>query len=299
MAINPGKHERNPEMMTRTQVDAVMAVMRTTAAEEIVPRFQRLSREDVSTKSGPEDLVTIADIESERRLSAALTELIPGSVVVGEEGCEADPGRLRALAGEAPVWLIDPVDGTNNFVKGKPCFAVIVAFCSGGRTRAGWILDPLSGALVWAGDGRGAWLWTPGEPPVRLTLRASGKPVSEMSGSLGWKLARRLRERGDGSIAGAPARIVRLGCTGREYMDLATGRLDFVQYTRLKPWDHAAGLLIHAEAGGWSRLVEDGGPYRPEPRIHPGTILAAPDEAGWQALKSRLDGVRTDPLLPL
>jgi fructose-1,6-bisphosphatase/inositol monophosphatase family enzyme len=83
-----------------------------------------------------------------------------------------------------------------------------------------------------------------------------------------------------------PARIVRYGCVGREYMDLAGGALDFALYTRLKPWDHAAGVLIHQEAGGFSRITDDGTSYQPAPGIQQTTLLLAPDQAAWQALNA-------------
>ena len=67
-------------------------------------------------------------------------------------------------------------------------------------------------------------------------------------------------------------------------MDLAQGKLDFAQYTRLKPWDHAAGVLIHTEAGGFNRMTGSRAPYRPVPWIMEETVLLAPDEATWEAL---------------
>ena len=136
----------------------VIAIIREVAAAEIMPRFRNLGADDVAQKRSPSDLVTTADLEAERRLTAALTALSPGSAVIGEEAAEHDPAVLSALAGESPVWLIDPVDGTNNFAHDKPCFAVIVAFCLGGETVAGWIHDPIADATMWAAKGRGAWI---------------------------------------------------------------------------------------------------------------------------------------------
>ena len=76
-----------------------------------------------------------------------------------------------------------------------------------------------------------------------------------------------------------------MAAPAREYLDLGSGKLDFAQYTRLKPWDHAAGVLVHAEAGGYSRLTNDGTAYRPiTGGIDERTLLAAPDETAWAAL---------------
>jgi fructose-1,6-bisphosphatase/inositol monophosphatase family enzyme len=104
-----------------------------------------------------------------------------------------------------------------------------------------------------------------------------------MTGSLGWRLARRVKARRESGLA-MPARIVRYGCVGREYMDLGLGALDFALYTRLKPWDHAAGVLIHREAGGFSQITDDRTRYRPAPGIQETTLLLAPDEPAWHAL---------------
>lgn len=271
----------------------VAALIREVAASEILPRFRRLEARDITEKKSPTDLVTTADIEAERWLTRALTVLLPGSVVVGEEAAEGDPDMLLALAGDDPVWLVDPVDGTRNFVRHDPRFAVIVALCVAGETRAGWILDPVSDVLAWAVEGQGAWL-DDAKGRHRLQVSAA-KPIGEMTGSLGAKLGNRMRARATGGVNEAPKHIVRYGCTGQEYLDLARGVLDFARYHRLKPWDHAAGVLIHAEAGGYGAIAEDGRPYRPEPRIAPDTVMVAPDRASWNALRTALDdAMQTD-----
>ena len=116
--------------------EQVAQIIREVAAAEVMPRFRKLADHEISQKRNPGDLVTIADIESERRLTKELTRLAPGTVVVGEEGADADPSLLLALEGDRPTWLVDPVDGTANFAKGKDCFAVIVGYCQGGKTLA-------------------------------------------------------------------------------------------------------------------------------------------------------------------
>src|SRR5258706_776673 len=95
------------------------------AAEEVMPRFEKLEAGDVSEKS-PGDLVTIADVATERRLTPALLDALPGSRVVGEEAAAADPRILDQLVGDDPVLVVDPVDGTANYAPGLPMFAVIV-----------------------------------------------------------------------------------------------------------------------------------------------------------------------------
>ncbi|MDP6788290.1 MAG: inositol monophosphatase family protein [Rhodospirillales bacterium] len=267
----------------------VTAIMEDVAAREIVPRFRRLADHDITEKN-PGDLVTTADIEAERDLARELPPLAAGSVVVGEEEASTDPSVLEALAGARPVWLIDPLDGTNNFAHGKPCFAVIIALCQAGEVRAGWIHDPLGGLTAWAIAGEGAWIRESGQ--VRRLSAAAPAPVSEMKGSLGRGLRKRLAAKREAGDTDTPARMVRYRCVGQEYMDLARGRLHFARYGgRLKPWDHAAGVLLHREAGGFSALVEGRAPYSPRPGIVHGSLLLAPDTNAWDALHRVMNGV--------
>lgn len=281
----------DPVLPSAPDTDKVIAIMRRVAASEIMPRFGNLVASDIAEKRGPKDLVTIADTEAERALAEALLALVPGSAAVGEEAVDADPDVLEALGGSAPVWLIDPVDGTNNFANGKACFAVIIGYCSGGEIRAGWIHDPVADVTVWAREGEGTWIDTALE---RRRLRLPPpKSVAQMTGSLGHRWTKRLKERVKAGLGMPGPRLVRYGCTGREYMDLAAGRLDFAAYTRLKPWDHAAGVLIYREAGGVAQVTDarreaDRG-YRPLPAILETTLLLAPNHACWRGLKASLD----------
>lgn len=243
----------------------VAAIMRQAAAAEILPRWGRIGAQDVREKK-PGQLVTDADVCAEAMMARLLADLLPGSLVVGEEAVDADPDLLLRLEGEGTIWVLDPVDGTANFAKGIPRFAVIVALVVDGTTRAGWILDPLSDRLVFAEAGLGAWMGG-----LRLSI-ASQQPLTGMRGAV------RKKGRLPAHIAQAP----RGGSAAHDYLDLATGQLDFAHFKTLMPWDHAAGVLIHAEAGGVARLL-DGRPYRPV-ALPSGQLLLAPGESVWREL---------------
>lgn len=261
---------------------AVTAILRETAVDEVMPRFRRLAAGDIREK-GPGDLVTVADVASERRLAAALTALVPESVVVGEEGADADPTILDQLAGPGPVWIVDPVDGTNNFASGKECFAMIVAYVVAGRTVAGWIHDPVHDITIHGAEGEGTWV-----DGTRLRV-AGGKPLPETTGSAPSRVRRRVAGRASAEGIEVPGRLLQYRCTGREYMDMARGELDFARYgRRLKPWDHAAGVLLHREAGGFSAVDELGRPYSPAGGIVEGSLLVAADPAMWESLAGLL-----------
>ena len=219
----------------------------------ITPRFRQLRDDEIKEKS-PGDFVTIVDLEAEKYLKEKLTALVPGSLVVGEEEAEVSPEILERLKGDTPVWILDPLDGTGNFVHGRKPFAVIVAYCQGREILMGWIYDPLTGETVWAAKGQGCWAGD-----KRLKLPASPR-LKDMRGSLNKSHAKRIK-----AVEGGPQSARRLGCIGRDYIDLALGNIEFARYAfSLKPWDHAAGVLIHTEAGGSNHLIKAGRPYHPD-----------------------------------
>ena len=260
----------------------VIQIMREAATTLITPRFRQLREDEIQEKS-PGDLVTIADLEAEKFLEEKLTALVPGSLVVGEEASEDSPEILERLKGDAPVWVLDPLDGTRNFAHGREPFAVIVAYCQGKETLMGWIHDPLTGETVWAAKGQGCWA---GDKRLKLP---TSPPFKYMKGSLSGSHAQRIK-----AVKGGPQSIRRLGCVGRDYMDLALGNIDFARYAfRLKPWDHAAGVLLHTEAGGYNHLIKADRSYHPD--LTPAQALAdneimilAPDRQTIEVITSML-----------
>ena len=256
-------------------IDKVTALVQEVAATEILRRFRSLTARDVSEKS-PGDLVTVADLAVERALERRLPDLVPGSVVVGEEAVHHNPDILDRLSADDSVWIIDPIDGTTNFASGNPLFAVQLAYVRSGETRAAWIHAPLAGRTAAAGEGQGAWM-----AGQRLQVAAPAS-TDEMAGALYAGPTR------PGMVPNISEIRKRYGdaayrrCVGQEYLSLAAAEIHFALFTRLLPWDHAAGIHIHTEAGGYNALV-DGTAYRPT--LRHGYILLAPDESSWLQLR--------------
>jgi len=250
----------------------VTRIIREAAEAEILPRFKNLKACQIREKK-PNQLVTEADIEAEKVLSRRLTELLPGAVV-GEEGVETDLALLKALERPGIVWVIDPVDGTGNFANGRPRFAVAVALVVDGRTKAGWIHDPVPNRTIMAIEGEGCWR----DETERLKLKVAHEvPLAEMSGSVKKK----------GPINDRVLHVGRRGSAAHDYLDLVTGRLHFAHFKRLMPWDHAAGVLMHAEAGGYGAML-DGSAYTPV--LHgDGQLLLAPGRGSWGELRPLFD----------
>ncbi len=258
--------------------ESVSALLRRAATEIILPRFRKLARHHIREK-GPGDLVTIADTAAERLLTPLLAALVPGSVVVGEEAVADDRDVLERLGGTAGVWLVDPVDGTFNFAHGNPNFAIIVAFVEHGHVRAGWIHEPVEDETVWAIAGGGAW-----RGHQRLVL-SEPPPAERMAGIVSGRLPNGRRAREALERSGHRGRMESIRCAGRTYTKLVAGEFHYAYFSRSMPWDHAAGWLIHREAGGHGAFL-DGGSYSPVRSDHP--LLLAPDRASWDSLRALL-----------
>ncbi|MFD5112328.1 inositol monophosphatase family protein [Streptomyces sp. NPDC058220] len=238
------------------RVSAVEEAVRAAAAAEIMPRFRQLAAHEIVEKSGPHDLVTIADRRAEEHLTAALTALLPGSVVVGEEAVHADPAVYAALRGDAPVWIVDPVDGTRQFVRGEPGFCTLVALAQGGEVLASWTYAAALDLMAVAVRGRGATL---NGVPLRSGAPAPGAVLAVAMSHPDYTTDEQKRALLGLRTEGIDARAC--GSAGLEYLAVARGALDAVAFNWELAWDHAAGLLLVTEAGGVQTTLS-GEPYR-------------------------------------
>ena len=267
---------------------AVAELLREAARAEIMPRFRRLAAGAVRSKTGPLDLVTDADEAAERAIAAGLVQRFPGCLVVGEEGAAADPGLLGRLADADLAFVVDPVDGTANFAAGLPLFGTMAAAILRGEVVAAWIHDPLSDDTAIALRGEGAWIEAPGGTGGRASLRvAAAAPLERMVGDLSWTYLPEPLRTCVASRLPLLAGTVGLRCAAHAYRSVASGYLHLLLFNRLMPWDHAAGWLLHREAGGFSAGF-DGQPY--SPLRHGGGLICAPDAPSWEDAKTRLLG---------
>jgi fructose-1,6-bisphosphatase/inositol monophosphatase family enzyme len=267
-----------------TSVDWLTALLAEAAAAEIMPRWRRLSADDIRQKTSAIDLVTEADISAERYITARLKQRFPGALVVGEEAYAADPAVLAGLDEADLAFVIDPIDGTLNFASGLTLFGVMLAVVSKGETIAGIIYDPVGKDFILAARGAGAHV-RHGDRQLEPVRAAAAAPVSAMSGGISWTYVQE-PERSMLTRNHAKFRShFNFRCAAHEYRLLATGGAHFVLYMKLTPWDHLPGMLIHAEAGGYSARL-DGEPYVPS-RMD-GGILVAPDKASWDEIRATL-----------
>ena len=281
-AMNPSQGESIvPEI---PEFDAVDAILKAAAREIVLPQFRNLADSDVRTKSGPNDFVTVADEQCEVFLSDALTAALPGSVVIGEEAAAADPGVLDRLDQPGDVWIIDPIDGTYNYAHDDPRFATIVALVRDGRVVRGYFHVPVTGETYTAAPGEGATC------EGRQLALSEPKPFGAMTGVLyvGKSRTPALYDRIKAMREGlGPRRFDR--CAAFEYIALLTGKAHYALFTRMMPWDHAAGVLMVSEAGGCYGYFDEGprnGPWQPEIRDAP--FLLSPDSESWSLIHEKL-----------
>ena len=238
--------------------DKVANVITEIAEEEIASRFGKLTPDQISEKSSPTDLVTEVDVAMERKLEKALADIYPAATMIGEERATADPTSVDALAGEGAFWIVDPLDGTRNFVHCVEQFGTIVALVENGQTTMGWIYAVPEKKIAIAVRGDGAsWSGERIVPAARRGEKAVGwRSIGWLSPEWRSRILPNLKEKLETSSG---------HCSAYGYLHTALGEIDFKISSRIYPWDHAAGVLLVAETGGTSGYLDDNGPYLPKP----------------------------------
>jgi myo-inositol-1(or 4)-monophosphatase len=235
-------------------------------AAALVARGRASAADDVEVKSSPVDVVTAVDRASEELVVGRLLAARPDDGVMGEEGADR--------TGSSGVrWVVDPIDGTVNFLYDLPAYAVSIAAEVEGVVRAGVVLNVATGELFTATSGGGAFASSPSRPePVRLT---GSRPVSLeqtlVATGFGYRVEQR---RAQGAVVAQllprVRDIRRYGSAALDLCSAAAGRIDAYYELDLNPWDHAAGALVATEAG----LVLSGLGGRPF--AEPMAVAAAP-----------------------
>jgi myo-inositol-1(or 4)-monophosphatase len=224
------------------------------AAGELAARRRSEGVRIAASKSSPEDVVTQADRETETLIRRLLADARPDDGFFGEES-EATGGTSGL------TWVVDPIDGTVNYLYGIPAWAVSIAVVEGDpdpatwTTLAGAVRNPVSDELFTAAAGEGAWLGerrlqVPTSVPLSLALLGTG---------FSYRAAERERQadvlRG---LIGQVRDIRRIGSAALDLCSVAAGRLNLYYERGLNPWDQAAGSLIAREAGARVGAFRDG-----------------------------------------
>jgi myo-inositol-1(or 4)-monophosphatase len=240
----------------------------------------RMTVADAEEKSRS-DYVSQTDLEAEAAIVDVLRARFPDHGIMAEES--AAEGEIAETELEGPVWVVDPLDGTANFLHGHPMYAASVALAVDGRPVLGVVASGSTGDVWWAGRGRGAW--KNGRPiavsalaGLDKALVGTGFPFKAESlitpyvGQLGRVLA-------------ATGGVRRGGAAALDLCFLAEGTFEAFWELFLNPWDFAAGWVIVEEAGGVMSRVEPG-PLG----LAPGSVMGANGEASLEALRLLVTG---------
>jgi len=202
----------------------------------------RLGTLEVRGKAGPADLVSEADLRAEDTIRAILSGFRPDYGFLGEEA------GLQQGADRSHVWIVDPLDGTTNFLTGSPLFAVNIALARDGEVIAGVTYAPVLDELFWAESGCGAWL---NDMAITVSTRAT---LEEAVLAVGIPFATKPRhEQFHVEMMRLTPRVTgirRLGAGAIDMAWVACGRFDDYWEQSVSPWDMAAGAIIVREAGG-------------------------------------------------
>ncbi len=256
-------------------IEDLIDVVRQAGAEMIMPRFRRLTGDDIETKTGPKDLVTVADRAAEEAIRNGVERILPRAIVVGEEAVNADARLLDAIGTSETCVIVDPIDGTGNYVAGLAVFGTILAVVYKGQTVFGLLYDPIMDDWMFALRGAGAFFRHGDGSVTPAQSRKHDLTLGQASGFVTLDdydaETRQIVRRGFDPVF----HIRDIRCSCHEYRLLASGSVDFLRSYALHPWDHAAGLLLLEEAGGWS-AVDGQRPY--SPTLREGRIVAAGSE---------------------
>jgi fructose-1,6-bisphosphatase/inositol monophosphatase family enzyme len=267
----------------RIDIERVAQILREVGQTEVMSRWRQLAAGDITYKDGG-SLVTVADHAAEAALERRLVELLPGSLVVGEEGVEADRRRLDLFRRDEPVWVLDPIDGTRAFSKGREDFDMMVALVFGGVPVAGWIYHPVAGALYAGEKGSGVRL-TNGDGSSTRPVRAAKSNVAEVIGILRQDWPRADPRRAITTNAARFAGLMAPTSAGRNYARMLRGDADFLINFSVHPWDHLPGLLLISEMGFHYGRADDT-PYIPG--AVGAALLSAPSLDLWREIRDLL-----------
>ena len=235
------------ETRERQRITALSAILNVMikavqkAGRNMIRDFGEVSQLQV-TKKGPGDFVSNADIMAEKILIESLSEDRPDYGIISEE-----KGSVPAKNGSPFTWIIDPIDGTTNFIHAIPYFAISVALREHDDIVAAVLFNPITNELYYAEKGQGAFLMTP-SGSKRLRVSGRSQPGDCLFGLTGFNEIgkKELLEKFAGRVAG----IRHMGSTTLELASVAAGQLDAFITKGANLWDIAASYLFIREAGG-------------------------------------------------
>ena len=252
--------------------------------EIILPYFNNLNSGDITTKSSDDDFVSIADKKSEEFISEKLNGFLNIGKFIGEENTFKDKNKYISLLNEPLLWVVDPIDGTKNYINGKENFCSMISLVNHSIPIASFILDPLKKDFVYAFKDTGAYsidLKKNEESKLSIISSKSNKILGS-GGSKGIPepyrkvILNNLREN---------TQRVFIGSAGIETIMLVKNEIQFIFHGRVTPWDHSPLDLITKEAGGSVYMARNKAEFNIK---SVGPILASSNIEIWKKLREAI-----------
>ena len=243
--------------------------------------FNKLTPKDIDIKSSSDDFVSIADKKSEDYISKNLSNFLDNAKIIGEETAFLDKENFLSLLNEPLLWVIDPIDGTKNYINGNENFCSMISLVEHSLPIASFIYKPLQRQFIYAFKDIGAYKFDL-ETKISTKLNLELEPFSQIIGSGGTKgIPEAFRKSILSNLRSFTKRVF-IGSAGIETMMLVTNKIQFVFHGRVTPWDHSPLDLIIKEAGGCVYMARFKEVFNIKSK---GPILAATNNDIWNEIR--------------
>ena len=243
--------------------------------------FNKLSLDDIDTKTSSDDFVTVADKKSENFITKKLCNFLCITKIIGEESAFIDEENYLYLLNEPLLWVIDPIDGTKNYINGNENFCSMISLVKHSLPIASFIYKPLDRELIYAFKGIGAYKLDI-HTKVSSKLKIETNKSSEITGSGGTKGIPEVFRKSILNNLRTNTKRLFIGSAGIETTMLANNKIQFIFHGRVTPWDHSPLDLIIKEAGGCVYMSRSKEEFNIKSK---GPILAAASNNIWNHIR--------------
>ena len=243
--------------------------------------FNKLSPNDINTKTSTDDFVSIADKNSEIFITTKLYNFLGITKIIGEESAFIDKKKYLNLLNEPLLWVIDPIDGTKNYINGNKNFCSMISLVKHSFPIASFIYKPLDRELIYAFKGIGAYKLDL-DTRVLSKLKIEINKHSEIIGSGGTKGIPEVFRKSILNNLRTNTKRLFIGSAGIETTMLANNKIQFIFHGRVTPWDHSPFNLIIKEAGGCVYMSRSKVEFNIKSK---GPILAAASNNIWNHIR--------------
>ena len=243
--------------------------------------FNKLSPNDINTKTSSDDFVSIADKKSEIFITTKLYNFLGITKIIGEESAFIDKKNYLNLLNEPLLWVIDPIDGTKNYINGNKNFCSMISLVKHSFPIASFIYKPLDRELIYAFKGIGAYKLDV-DTQVLSKLKIEINKLSKIAGSGGTKGIPEVFRKSILNNLRTNTKRLFIGSAGIETTMLANNKIQFIFHGRVTPWDHSPFDLIIKEAGGCVYMSRSKVEFNIKSK---GPILAAASNTIWNRIR--------------